>query len=60
MRVCQPFSLALVALTMLGAGCAAPGASRPTGLSGANAPLTQAMQQAQEQSAPAAFHKRTP
>lgn len=50
MRVCQLFSSAVVALTMVTmAGCAAPMASKAVSNTGANSPLVQAMEDAQTQ-----------
>lgn len=50
MRVCQLFSSAVVALTMVSMmGCAAPMTSKATSNTGANSPLVQAMEEGQSQ-----------
>lgn len=47
MPACHTFSLALVAAAILAAaGCASPVSLKATGVSGANSPIAQAMQQA--------------
>lgn len=44
MRVCQLFSFAVVAVSMITlAGCASPAAQQATGLSGASSPIEQAL-----------------
>ena len=45
MRVCQLFSLAVVAVSMITlSGCATPATLKATGVSGANTPISQAME----------------
>lgn len=56
MRVCQLFSLAVVAVSMITlSACATPAGSKATGLSGANSPIQQAM----EAETTAGFAKRS-